>query len=637
MLIKYRSDIDGLRAIAVVLVVIYHAFPQILPGGFIGVDIFFVISGFLITSILKKEMVIGTYSIKEFYRRRIDRLFPALLVVMFLVYAFGWFTLFSDEFMQLGKQLAGGAGFVANIVLYSETGYFNATSATKPFLHLWSLGIEEQFYLAFPLVLYFAYKKKLNIFLTILVLAVISFSLNIISIAENVERTFYLPQYRHWELLLGSLLAIVMNGEKSKRPLTIIAMPIALISIIAIVITAFYLHSNVAFPGWYALIPVFSSVALLWSAQDSGPVKCILTSKPLVFIGLISYPLYLWHWPLFSLAHIINGSTPPNWVIWFLLIASFVLASMTYWLIERPLKRVKSWKTKTLPMLALMALIGGAGYVTYAMNGIDSRSNIEASKEVSRQLNGALWQYSKNENCLERFKTHLATDLPWWFCSLKRNAAPELLLLGNSYANHLYPGIANNKDLKNLNVLSIGTQDVTSEVLKPTDANQSEQLAFINSIIKDNGTIKYILISGIKPDADDLYIDGLLKRMEIITANHAKVVIFYPHVRLTDDIKACFSRPLKDPQSTCESDLTEVNQIRKTMLHLKERINSSYPGTLYFDPNVAFCDESKCSSVKNGMPMYRDEYKHFSEYGSMQVGIEFSQWAEKNLPDIVQK
>ncbi|EIF6912722.1 acyltransferase, partial [Salmonella enterica] len=143
-MLKYRPDIDGLRAIAVVLVITYHAFPNLAPGGFIGVDIFFVISGYLITSILNINISNNKYSIKDFYRRRIDRLFPALLLVMFSVFIFGWFTLFPDEFMQLGKQLAGSAGFVSNIVFYSETGYFNATSPTKPLLHLWSLGIEEQ-------------------------------------------------------------------------------------------------------------------------------------------------------------------------------------------------------------------------------------------------------------------------------------------------------------------------------------------------------------------------------------------------------------------------------------------------------------------------------------------------------------
>lgn len=635
MKINYRPEIDGLRAIAVLLVVIYHAFPSIIPGGFIGVDIFFVISGFLITSILKAEISTGKYSIKEFYRRRIDRLFPALLLVMFSVYIFGWFTLFSDEFMQLGKQLAGGAGFIANIVLYSETGYFNATSATKPFLHLWSLGIEEQFYLLFPIILYFSYKKKLNLVLVVCVITVVSFALNIFSINENIERTFYLPQYRHWELLLGAVLALQLHGEKGKQPKKWLAVTLTVLSVSTILITAFLLTSSVPFPGWYALLPVLASVFLIFGLQRDGLVKSILSSKPFVFVGLISYPLYLWHWPLFSLAHIINGSTPPDEIMLGLLVASFVLATLTYWLVERPLKSVKSWKVKTIPMLVLMAIIGVAGYITYAMNGIDTRSNIEASKEVSRQLNGALWQYSKNDNCLTRFKTHLATDLPWWFCSLKRNADPDVLLLGNSYANHLYPGIAFNKNLKDLNVLSIGISDVTSQVLSPDDKNQYDQLMFINDIIKNNASIKYIIISGVDPKADDRYIDGLLKRMQTVTSHGAKVVIFYPHVRLADDIKACFSRPLKSPQSSCESDLAELNDIRKHMDYLKGRVSKVYPDTLYFDVNKAFCDETKCTSVKNGLPMYRDEYKHFSEYGSYQVGNAFSSWAKQHMPDIV--
>ncbi|HDK9922545.1 acyltransferase family protein [Escherichia coli] len=324
MLIKYRPEIDGLRAIAVLLVVIYHAFPSLIPGGFIGVDIFFVISGFLITSILKAEISNSKYSIKEFYRRRIDRLFPALLLVMFSVYIFGWFTLFSDEFMQLGKQLAGGAGFIANIVLYSETGYFNATSATKPFLHLWSLGIEEQFYLLFPIILYFSYKRKFNLVLVVCFLAIISFVLNIFSISENVERTFYLPQYRHWELLLGAVLALLLHGEKGKQPNKWLAVTLTVLSVSVILIAAFVLTSTTPFPGWYALLPVVASVFLIFGLQCDGPIKSILSSKLFVFVGLISYPLYLWHWPLFSLAHIINGSTPPDFIMLGLMVASFL-------------------------------------------------------------------------------------------------------------------------------------------------------------------------------------------------------------------------------------------------------------------------------------------------------------------------
>lgn len=167
--IKYRKDIDGLRALAVTLVVIYHAFPSVLTGGFIGVDVFFVISGFLITSIIFKEIQSDKFTIKEFYRRRIDRIFPALIIVLVSVYVFGWFTLLPDEYMQLGKLLAASSVFITNIVLFKDVGYFDISSSLKPLLHLWSLGIEEQFYLIFPLILFFLYKKKkLNVFFVLI-------------------------------------------------------------------------------------------------------------------------------------------------------------------------------------------------------------------------------------------------------------------------------------------------------------------------------------------------------------------------------------------------------------------------------------------------------------------------------------
>jgi hypothetical protein len=410
----------------------------------------------------------------------------------------------------------------------------------------------------------------------------------------------------------------------------LVAIPLSIAAITVLIATAFIFHTKIAFPGWYALIPVLASVVLIWTAQESGPVNSLLSSKPFVFIGLISYPLYLWHWPLFSLARIINGGALPAWVMLLLTALSFVLATLTYLLIESPLKHIKSWTIKTIPMLVLMATIGVAGYGTYAMNGIDSRANIEVNKEVSRQINGPLWQYTKNDNCLERFKTPLAKKLPWWFCSLKKNSDPDILLLGNSYANHLYPGIANNSHLKDFNVLSIGISTVTDGRMDGSD----EHVEFINDLMAKTKSIKYILISGI-PKVDGRVIDTLVKRMSIITSNGAKVVIFYPHVRLSDDIKACFSRPLKTPQQTCETDLEELKEIHANFEVLKEKIIAAYPQTLFFDPNSVFCDKDKCSSVRDGMPMYRDEYKHLSEFASKRVGDDFARWAKSNIPEIV--
>lgn len=206
---KYRADIDGLRAIAVLSVVLFHAFPNLAAGGFVGVDIFFVISGFLISSIIMSNLYKGSFSFKEFYARRIKRIFPALILVMVACFAIGWIALLADEYKQLGKHIAGGAGFVSNFLLWSESGYFDSAAETKPLLHLWSLGIEEQFYIAWPLLLWIAWKKRFNLLIIAVAVALISFVLNINIVRSNAAAAFYSPQTRFWELMAGSVLAHV--------------------------------------------------------------------------------------------------------------------------------------------------------------------------------------------------------------------------------------------------------------------------------------------------------------------------------------------------------------------------------------------------------------------------------------------
>ncbi len=202
---EYRPDIDGLRAIAVILVIGYHAFPNLVKGGFIGVDIFFVISGYLISTILFTNLWNNKFSLSDFYFRRIRRIFPALIVVMGACLAFGWFALLAGEYKQLGKHIAGGAGFVSNFLLWNESGYFDNTGDTKPLLHLWSLGIEEQFYILWPILLLLASQRGVNFLVIASTVAGISFSLNLIS--QDGVAGFYSPQTRFWELLVGSALA----------------------------------------------------------------------------------------------------------------------------------------------------------------------------------------------------------------------------------------------------------------------------------------------------------------------------------------------------------------------------------------------------------------------------------------------
>lgn len=256
--IPYRPDIDGLRAIAIVLVVTFHAFPKLLPAGFIGVDIFFVISGYLICSIILKALQENRFSSKDFYVRRIRRIFPAMLAVMIASYAFAWLTLLPDEFEQFGKHLAAGTAFVANFFYWHETGYFDSAAELKPLLHLWSLSVEEQFYLLSPWLLLIAYRKRINTLYWLAACIGISFAINLYSLylSNTLLTSYYLPQARFWELLIGGFLAYFVATSRthesppnnSQQTFKAHFFSIAGIALLALGLT--FINKLKPFPGW---------------------------------------------------------------------------------------------------------------------------------------------------------------------------------------------------------------------------------------------------------------------------------------------------------------------------------------------------------------------------------------------------
>ena len=212
--LSYRPDIDGLRGLAILLVVIFHAFPNFISGGYVGVDVFFVISGFLITGLITKSIRADSFSFFEFYGRRIKRLFPALILVLIFCYGVGWFALYATEFAQLNKHILASSLFVLNIVLWFESGYFDTSSLTKPLLHLWSLGIEEKFYILWPLILIFTYKRKYFTWM-LAVLFGISIVINLALVNTYPDMAFYFPLSRFWEICLGAILAITLDSPKA--------------------------------------------------------------------------------------------------------------------------------------------------------------------------------------------------------------------------------------------------------------------------------------------------------------------------------------------------------------------------------------------------------------------------------------
>ena len=305
----YRKDIDGLRALAIIPVVIFHAFPNLLPGGFIGVDIFFVISGYLISRILISQLETNTFSIKDFYAHRIRRIFPALLLVLFFTLLVGLTFSTPDELTKIGNHIAKSALFMQNFQLLSEIGYFDTESSTKPLLHLWSLAIEEQFYFAYPILLFCLWrqKKRLPVALTLTVIAGASLIACVIHTPQNASEAFYLPHYRMWELMSGGILAIMtQHATTSKSPKKVNhAQSIAGLAILSASLIT--ITKTDGFPGWQALIPVSGAVLIINAGPSAWVNKHLLSQRPIIWAGLISYPFYLWHWPLISFLNVTNN------------------------------------------------------------------------------------------------------------------------------------------------------------------------------------------------------------------------------------------------------------------------------------------------------------------------------------------
>jgi peptidoglycan/LPS O-acetylase OafA/YrhL len=334
--LRYRADIDGLRAVAVLGVIAYHAAPGLLPGGFTGVDIFFVISGYLISGILYRSLLSEKFTFREFYARRIRRLFPALITLLILTLAYGWVLLLPDEFRCLGKQVAAGTFFLQNFVLWQESGYFDVSATLKPLLHLWSLAVEEQFYILFPPVMILLWKKRWPFVPVIGVLIIGSFALNLVMSFQDPVPDFFLTPYRSWEFLVGALLAWYHFGKghaDEKHGFWMASLGILLIGIGLTV-----LRSGEPYPGWRALLPVAGSLLLIGAGPSSWINRYFLSLRPLVLVGLVSYPLYLFHWPLLSCLHIVRGSHPPVQETLVVLLLSGILSVATYLLVEKPLR-----------------------------------------------------------------------------------------------------------------------------------------------------------------------------------------------------------------------------------------------------------------------------------------------------------
>jgi peptidoglycan/LPS O-acetylase OafA/YrhL len=415
---NYRADIDGLRAVAVVLVVAFHAFPNLVGGGFIGVDVFFVISGYLITGLVLSGLNSSSFSFTDFYARRARRILPALTVVLAGVLAVGWWQLLPAAYRSLGLHAFAGALFFPNLLSWSEVGYFDAAAEAKPLLHLWSLGVEEQFYLMWPLLLVMLSKRRKWLMAALSIIVAASFIYSCYATPHQPAAAFYSPLSRLWELGAGGILAAA-NLRATNRD------SISFFGIALIVGSAIVFDRASPFPGALALIPVAGTALVIGFGSKA------LGHKWPVSVGLISYPLYLWHWPLLSFAAIAGVTSGLAKAA--IVAASFILAALTTALVERPIRFGRLRRQGVAAALAAMTLVIGCSALIWRSDGL-------------------LWRYPEEiRPVLATMQYDAASNARVFKCWLDRAAAfenysPECgvgatLIWGDSHAGRLYTGL----------------------------------------------------------------------------------------------------------------------------------------------------------------------------------------------------
>ncbi len=638
MTTEYRSDIDGLRAIAVLSVVFYHFFPEWVPGGYVGVDVFFVISGFLITGIIHKNLLHGRFTFQDFYSRRIRRIFPALAVVLGFCLWYGWYSLLPEEYVSLNRYIAASGAFITNFVLWEKTvahgGYFNIAAELNPMLHLWSLSIEEQFYLIWPPLCLWLYKTRSRFLFGALSLALVSFVLNVIFIGQYPTATFYLPFTRLWELLIGGVLAITsfsFVGPKKEG--------LSAFGLLLLLIGVFALNSKSPFPGWAALLPVIGTVLIIAAGPNAWINRKALSVKAIVYIGLISYPLYLWHWPLFSFSRIENFEPLTSSYRFGLLILSFALAWATYQFLEKPIRHARSdfRYLVTMSTLIVLASVCITAKIFMKINYPTRLSKISLTNyDISSLSLGKNFEQHTNSNCLLKpDDVHLTTS-----CHSDKREGPVSLVYGDSRAAAIFPGLVETSTSgQRWAVISrrgcaplSGFQrtKVNKEFIKDAKDCDALNSAALLAIEKDPN-IKVVLFALAARVIDETlemtggdqrtkFMNSLKDAITRIQASGKKVVWLEDNPYFMDP-KYCVKDLLNNKDiavSSCGISKQLHEAQYKNYNELVSQLRSEISQMQVFETTPLLCDDTFCPMIRDGKFLYSDR-DHYSDFGSRAV------------------
>ncbi|AZO74474.1 acyltransferase [Mesorhizobium sp. M1D.F.Ca.ET.043.01.1.1] len=617
----YRPDVDGLRAIAVIAVILFHFGVPGFPGGFVGVDIFFVISGYLITRLLTAE---GGLSLIEFYGRRIRRILPAMLAMICFSLAAGWFLLLPGDYASLGRSAAYSSFGLGNYYFLWNTGYFDREATLLPLLHLWSLGVEEQFYLVWPVLLLTANRlaggRRLLIAAVIGIVVLASFSIALHLVAVDPKQAFYAPFSRAWELALGGLL--VFAPVITRRP---VVDGLGFIGLFLIGLSAIHLSPSDPFPGTNALAPVIGAALLIWPRSPSA-ITVALSSVPMRFIGKISYSLYLWHWPiLVFFRHYAGGAIPTSVEAAALITLSIVVASLSWRFVEEPVRRLRAIPLKAIPVGVATALI-----ISWSGNAIS-----DAGGFAERVSKGALsmrsldimwdWPCPQTVNIPELGVTYCAFGAPWG------TAKHHGILWGDSHADHLAPLldiVGQRKDtaffLYEPCPAALGENIYRKfpEVPNYKDRCASMRKAAVD-MLRRRPDIDVVVLAGAwsglqftdlvavdghRADKVSLLREGLETLLPKIAAANRRIALVAPTPGPAEDLTSCaVNKESNLIRRRCSTEMNNkwITSVRGPITAALKSLAAE--NNLFFvDPGSGMCPNDHCTTYVNGEFIYRD-------------------------------
>lgn len=612
----YRPDIDGLRALAVLAVIAFHASPRILPGGFAGVDIFFVISGFLISGLIIRGMERGSFSFAEFYARRIKRILPAYIVVALATLAVSSFLLIPNDYIFYTTSLAASWAFLANVFFSMLSwGYFGQRTEEFPLLHIWSLSVEEQFYFVFPLLLLFLFRYfRRHVAAALCVLGIAFLWLSELK-AGHVQSYFLITSRAH-ELIVGALTFYL--ARRFPPASKALAGLLALLGMALMIASLFWLNSGRPFPGLNSLYPCIGAALLIYAGSARHLLKPVLTNRAIVFIGLISYSLYLWHWPIFSFMHYRHiDINPVNGTLAVAL--AFLLAYLTWKFIELPVRanRKLSFKPAVLRYYALpAAFFLAVGLYSYVTEGAPLRfpeetrqliSSYSFARDLTHSCSIRPDDYRKVS--VDYLNTHCA------FGDL-RQKKPELLLIGDSHADHFKPFVGELASRAGFRAL-YHVEGGCFPIYLPGDGPKPEMAGDLTTCRKHNenmlayaGQFKYVALAGFWASEYD---GNFKKRLEAAVGKIVKAgatpVIFKDNPSSEQDMSRCVlfkKRGWIAADSNCNLSYDAATRTQAPVDLAIDQVKAEYPSTIIVDPKRVMCDGKECLTSIGNIALYKD-------------------------------